>query len=100
MIVEDVGCAQDLASNKYPVECEVKNTQNQVPLLEGTQPYNGSDTVSRLGVTNSPLLFLKVHLSARAIIMSYGGGGIPPSAVLRFPRQPRHTRMFPPRNLQ
>jgi len=44
MIVEDVGCAQDLASDKYPVECEVKNTQNQVPLLEGTQPYNGSDT--------------------------------------------------------
>ena len=30
MIVEDVGCAQDLPSDKYPVECEVKNTQNHM----------------------------------------------------------------------
>ena len=44
MIVEDVGCTQDLAGDKYPVDREVKNTQNQVPPLEGTQPYSGSDT--------------------------------------------------------
>ena len=44
---------------------------------------------------NSPLEFLKVKCSARAITKSNGHGGSPLSAVLTLPWQPRQTRMLP-----
>ena len=50
MIVEDVGCTQDLAGDKYPVDREVKHSAISSPQIPMTASTHSNVFIKKLAI--------------------------------------------------